>query len=103
MKQLAAHNFEDLLQVSWATKMLDFSFAYSIQYAIPVFEGLLPEPHNKRLLKLLFLMAHWHGLAKLCLHTDATLDVMDSVTTLLGQALRDFKMNTCSAFTTREL
>jgi hypothetical protein len=48
-------------------------------------------------------MAHWHGLAKLHLHTDATLDIMDNGTLLLGQALRDFKTNTCSAFTTREL
>jgi len=83
--------------------MLDFSFAYPIQCAIPVFKDLLPEPHNKRLLKLLFLMAHWHALAKLRLHMDATLDIMDSVTTLLGQALRDFKMNTCSVCTTCEL
>jgi hypothetical protein len=103
MKRLAAHNFEDLLQVSWTAKMLNFSFAYPIQCAIPVFEGLLPEPHNRRLLKLLFLMAHWHALAKLHLHTDPTLDIMDSVTTLLGQALRDFKTNTCSVFTTCEL
>jgi hypothetical protein len=48
-------------------------------------------------------MAHWHGLAKLCLHTDATLDIMDNVTTALGQALCDFKVNTCSMFSTREL
>jgi hypothetical protein len=48
-------------------------------------------------------MAHWHGLVKLRLHTDVTLDMVNSATTLLGQALRDFKANTCSTFTTREL
>ncbi|KAF8226442.1 hypothetical protein L208DRAFT_1301810, partial [Tricholoma matsutake] len=71
--------------------------------AIPVFEGLLPEPHNKRVLKLLFLMGHWHGLAKLHLHTDATLAILDSVTASLGQALHEFEMKTCSMFTTCEL
>ncbi|KIJ10963.1 hypothetical protein PAXINDRAFT_16115 [Paxillus involutus ATCC 200175] len=39
MKQMAAHNFEDLLQ-----------------YALPVFEGLLPEPHNSAVLELLYLL-----------------------------------------------
>jgi hypothetical protein len=48
-------------------------------------------------------MGHWHGLAKLRLHTDATLDIMDRMTALLGQAFREFKMKTCSAFTTQEL
>jgi len=40
-----------------------------IQCAIPVFEGLLPELHNTHVLKLLFDLAHWHGLAKLQMHT----------------------------------
>src|ERR1700722_11481806 len=73
------------------------------QCAIPVFDGLLPEPHNGRTLLLLFTMAHLHALAKLRLHNDFTLDVMDSVTRLLGERLRDFKDKTCSAFETREL
>ncbi|ESK90127.1 hypothetical protein Moror_7822 [Moniliophthora roreri MCA 2997] len=37
MKKLAAHDFENLLQCS-----------------IPVFEGLFNEPHNTRLMKLLY-------------------------------------------------
>ncbi|KAF8223970.1 hypothetical protein L208DRAFT_1514281, partial [Tricholoma matsutake] len=86
MKQLAARDFEDLLQC-----------------AIPVFEGLLPEPHNKRVWKQLFLMGHWHGLAKLHLHTDATLAILDSVTASLGHALHEFEMKTCSMFATRKL
>jgi hypothetical protein len=48
-------------------------------------------------------MAHWHGLAKLRLHNDATLDVLDSVTKSLGDKLREFRDKTCSAFETREL
>jgi hypothetical protein len=54
-------------------------------------------------LKLLYSKAHWHGLAKLRLQTDATLDGLDKVTCLLGQALRDFQKDTCSAFETQEL
>jgi hypothetical protein len=71
--------------------------------AIPVFEGLLPEPHNQRTLVLLFIAAHWHSLAKLRMHNDATLDIMDTVTTSLGDKLREFNERTCSAFVTREL
>jgi hypothetical protein len=36
-----------------------------MQDAIPVFTGLLPEPHDGQVSKLLFVLAHWHGLAKL--------------------------------------
>jgi hypothetical protein len=71
--------------------------------AIPVFEGLLPEPHNSAILRLLFVCAHWHGLAKLHMHTDQTLDIMDDVTTEMGTEFRAFSGNTCSAFNTREL
>ena len=51
-----------------------------IQCAIPVFEGLLPEPHNTRVLKLLFDLAHWHGLAKLQMHMEATLELLSQAT-----------------------
>lgn len=52
---------------------------------------------------LLFIMAHWHGLAKLRLHTDDTLAHLDKLTTLLGEQLRKFQKKTCSAFHTKEL
>lgn len=51
----------------------------------------------------MFLSAHWHGLAKLRLHTDLTLGIMDRLTTELGKALRDFEMNICAVYVTREL
>jgi hypothetical protein len=73
------------------------------QCAIPVFDGLLPEPYNTKILQLLFLAAHWHGLAKLRMHTDSTLDILDSITSSLGKHLREFRNETCSAFNTREL
>ncbi|KIK14841.1 hypothetical protein PISMIDRAFT_79551, partial [Pisolithus microcarpus 441] len=86
LKQMAAHDFEDLLQC-----------------AIPVFTGLLPEPHNGQIIKLLFVLAHWHGLVKLRMHTDETLNILEHVTWDLGNRLRSFADETCSAFSTREL
>ena len=68
-----------------------------------MFDGLLPEPHNTRSLNLLFIFAYWHRFAKLWVHTDTTLDILDSLTQLLGRHLRDFKKYTCSAYETREL
>jgi hypothetical protein len=68
-----------------------------------VFDRLLPEPHNSAVLDLLFVMAHWHRLAKLCMHHDITLDIMESVTTSLGKLLCSFRDVTCPAFKTKEL
>jgi hypothetical protein len=59
--------------------------------------------HNSNVLQLLFTAAHWHGLAKLCLHTNLTLDIMDAVTTDLGAVLCDFQTGICSAYSTQEL
>ncbi|KAF8074854.1 hypothetical protein FPV67DRAFT_601603 [Lyophyllum atratum] len=86
MKKLAARNYEDLLQC-----------------AIPVFEGLLPEPYNNIIIDLLFTLAEWHCLAKLRLHTDSTLQRLDDCTTDLGRQLRKFSKDVCLAFDTREL
>lgn len=68
-----------------------------------MFEGLLPAEHNENLLNLLFHLGHWHALAKLKLHTETTLGVMDEVTIALGQSLCEFQEKTCSAYDTREL
>jgi hypothetical protein len=68
-----------------------------------VFDGLLPEPHNARVLNLLFDMAHWHGLAKLRMHTDVTLELLSQVTITLGTRIREFQEKTCTAFLTHEL
>ncbi|KAF5314748.1 hypothetical protein D9611_007063 [Ephemerocybe angulata] len=86
MKQLAARDFEDLLQC-----------------AIPVFEGLFDPEHERGVLSLLYIVAHWHGLAKLRLHTDQTLEIMDDLTTQMGDAFRKFQAKTCSAIETKEL
>lgn len=54
-------------------------------------------------MKLLFTCAHWHGLAKLRLHIDSTIDLLDSETTLIGKELRAFINKTCEFYDTREL
>jgi len=48
-------------------------------------------------------MAHWHGLAKLRMHHDDTLETLDQVTTTLGEKLRAFSEQTCPVFATKEL
>jgi hypothetical protein len=48
-------------------------------------------------------MSHWHALAKLRMHNDLTLDVMDVVTTSLGNSVRHFSQVTSVAFETGEL
>ena len=71
--------------------------------SIPVFAGLLPDPYNLQVQHLLFVLCHWHGLAKLCLHTDKTLDVFDKVTRDLGSCIRHFVSDVCPCFGTKEL
>lgn len=73
------------------------------QCAIPVFNGLLPEPQNSNVVRLLFHLGTWHRLAKLHIHTDETLQVMDDVTAILRAELCAFQSNTCSIYSTREL
>lgn len=75
----------------------------SNQCAIPAFDGLLPEPHNANILTLLGTCASWHALAKLRMHTDETLNLLDATTATLGKRLRHFQKFTCSAFKTHEL
>ncbi|KAJ3985139.1 hypothetical protein F5890DRAFT_1573070 [Lentinula detonsa] len=85
MKKLAARDFEDLLQC-----------------AIPVFEGLLPDPYNKHLMTLLYRTAEWHALAKLRLHTDNTLEYLELTTHEFGKLIRQFHDLSDVAFTTFE-
>lgn len=74
-----------------------------LQCAMPVFEGLLPEPHNDIILSLLFTLAEWHTLAKLRLHTSSSLTWLQQTTGTLGAQIRYFKKHTCDAFATHEL
>ena len=101
---MTAHDYEDMVQASMdlPTHLKSAEFL-NFQVAIPVFEGLLPEPHNTHVLELLFNLAHWHGLSKLCMHTDNTLGIFSQVTTSLGDSVRGFEEKTCALFKTREL
>jgi len=60
-------------------------------------------PHNKRLLKLLYRTAEWHGFAKLRVHTQSTLDRLEWLTNELGCLMRGFRNLTCSKFETKAL
>ncbi|KAI1791105.1 hypothetical protein LXA43DRAFT_889833 [Ganoderma leucocontextum] len=85
MKQMAACDFEDILQC-----------------VIPCFEGLLPEIYGDAITTLLFVSAYWHALAKMRLHTDTSLTLLDDTTRILGSELQHFAYVTCAAFNTRE-
>lgn len=71
-----------------------------MQCAIPVFEGLLDEPYNTMLMQLLYRAAEWHALAKLWMHTRATLDLLEKCTVNLGQLMRKFRDTTFIQFNT---
>ena len=52
---------------------------------------------------LLFHLAQWHTLAKLQLHTECSVGMLEQATRLLGQQLQKFQDYTCSLFHTTEL
>lgn len=68
-----------------------------------MFEGLLPKQHDGIVRKLLFELNTWHSLAKLRLHTQTTVNDLEHATTRLGNVMRKFQKNVCSAYTTVEL
>lgn len=70
---------------------------------IPVFEGLLPEPHNTIVLKMLFELANWYSLAKLRVHTEETIELLEDATQRVRLAVREFEKVTCAYYHTTEL
>ncbi|KAJ7743217.1 hypothetical protein B0H16DRAFT_1322953, partial [Mycena metata] len=84
-------------------KMATWNYQAILLCAIPVVDGLLPEPYNSDILDFLFTLANWHSLAKLKLHTETTVGLLDTATTELGRLLRRFKKRTCPDFETKEL
>ena len=73
------------------------------QYAIPVFENLLPEPHNEIVMDLLFILNEWMGLAKLCLMTEDRHQILREATADLGFQLQQFKFLVCPFYKTKAL
>lgn len=86
LKKMAARDYEDLLLCS-----------------MPVFEGLFPGDHDSIVQELLFSLLLWHGLAKMRIHTDKTLVLLQDAKHHLGAALQQFQDLTCMAYETREL
>lgn len=66
-------------------------------------EDLLPEPHNSKLLTLLYRLAEWHALAKLRMHTEVTLGHLENATVTIGKELRSFRDTIAAAYTCKEL
>lgn len=54
-------------------------------------------------MKLLYRVSEWHALAKLRMHTEDSLKLMEESTKDLGNLLRQFRTLTCSQFNTIEL
>ena len=54
-------------------------------------------------MKLLYRISEWHALAKLRMHTEDSLAIMEESTKELGDLLRQFRKFTCSQFSTVEL
>ncbi|KIM59155.1 hypothetical protein SCLCIDRAFT_27457 [Scleroderma citrinum Foug A] len=86
MMQKTARHFEDMLQC-----------------AIPVFDGLFPDEHDASIRVLLSRLAEWHALAKLQLHTEDSLNLLEQSLRMLTMQLRRFVEVTCVAFQTKEL
>ncbi|KDQ06670.1 hypothetical protein BOTBODRAFT_181375 [Botryobasidium botryosum FD-172 SS1] len=85
MKNFAGRDYKDVLQC-----------------IIPVFYGLLPEPHNSEICTLLLAALEFHTLAKLRLHTDDTLADLDGAIVKYGCLIRRFATYTCPAFSTKD-
>ena len=74
-----------------------------LECSILAFNGLFREEDNRSISELLFLLATWHAYAKLHLHTDTTLGMLETVAKALCQALRQFAAMTCPRYMTKEL
>ena len=103
LSKLTARDYKDILQVCdphpGSTNLLLIDHKCSIL----AFDGLFYEEDNRSISELLFLLATWHAYAKLCLHTDTTLGMLEIVAKALCQALRQFATITCPRYATKEL
>ncbi|KAJ7117673.1 hypothetical protein C8R44DRAFT_578842, partial [Mycena epipterygia] len=86
LKKLAAWNYQNILIC-----------------AIPVVDGLLPEPFNTAILELIFTLAEWHSFAKLKMHTESSVGLLTTATKDVGRLLRRFQRVVCPEFDTKEL
>ncbi|KAG9082842.1 hypothetical protein FRC06_004827, partial [Ceratobasidium sp. 370] len=77
MTRPAARTYEDVLQCIG-----------------PALEGLLPASIEPHILTLLYVLAEWHGLAKLRRHTSVSISTLRQTTSRLGHELREFRRYT---------
>lgn len=54
-------------------------------------------------MKLLYRTAEWHGMAKLRMHTESSLALLDELTKEFGELMRKFRDSTCAKYSTVEL
>ncbi|KAJ3554423.1 hypothetical protein NM688_g3120 [Phlebia brevispora] len=85
LKKLAARDYEDILQC-----------------IIPCLEGLLPPDLDKIVADMLFFLLLFHALAKMRLHRESTVRIMESVVRHLGKAVRVFAKKS-KKYPTKEL
>lgn len=69
---------------------------------MPCFEGIFPRSCEKTILDLLFMLATWHALAKLRLHTTSSLSFFEQCTKTLGQIIRYFHDHVCPRYKTHD-
>jgi hypothetical protein len=68
-----------------------------------VFEGLLEEPFNTQVMKLLYRAAEWHAFAKMRMHTDSTITHLEDITKELGKLMRNLEASMRTQYATVEL
>ncbi|KAF8546009.1 hypothetical protein OG21DRAFT_1587857, partial [Imleria badia] len=89
--------------VSNLAKLAARDYKNILQCAIPVLDGLLPNPYNSIILDLLFELAMWHAFGKLRMHTETTLFHFENSTIRLGHIFRKFSRDCCAKFKTYDL
>lgn len=69
---------------------------------MPALEGLFPLRDENVIFDMLFECANFHALGKLRLHTEVTIEILESSTPLLYNAIQRFATETCSQYDTVE-
>jgi hypothetical protein len=74
-----------------------------IQCSMPAFRGMFPNhDHDVLIQDLLCACCEWDSLAKLRLHTESTLSMLEDATNALGRLLRQFADRVCPSYNTLE-
>jgi hypothetical protein len=108
MSQTLSNQLHGTLKTFYRCELLSLQSSDSItvtdatQCAFPCFEGLAHSPPNEVIMDLLFIMALWHGFAKMRLHTDTTVAILRGLTSELGRLLQQFKSKVCTSYQTEE-